>query len=122
MNAHGNGQEVKPVPAFLLQSMQDYNWPGNVRELRNAIERFVTMGDLTFLDVHSALKEDEPLFQNWPDKAARLREAISYFEKRYVTRLLEQNQWRRGKVADILGVDRRTLFRKIKEYGIKMSY
>ncbi|MFP4474566.1 MAG: PAS domain S-box protein [Desulfatibacillaceae bacterium] len=47
-----------------------------------------------------------------------LRMAVAHFEREYILRLLGENQWHRGKVAGILGVDRRTLLRKMRAYGI----
>ena len=48
-----------------------------------------------------------------------LSTALKGFEKRYIESLLNENKWARGKVADLLGIDRRTLFRKIQSLDIK---
>jgi PAS domain S-box-containing protein len=122
MNSNPRKRVLQPIPASEVHLMQDYNWPGNVRELRNAVERYLTLGTLTFSGLRSALKTDETLFRELPEQAARLKDAAAHFEKCYITRLLEKNQWHRGKVAEILGVDRRTLFRKMKTYEIEMSH
>ena len=49
----------------------------------------------------------------------KLNDAVKAFEKRYIAQLLVNHQWHRSKVAALLGIDRRTLFRKIQAYGIK---
>ncbi len=65
----------------------------------------------------------EPVASDWPDEEIvrnnpDLRTAVQNFEKRYITHLLEKNQWHRGKVSSVLNIDCRTLFRKIKEFGL----
>ena len=49
----------------------------------------------------------------------RLSDAVNTFEKRYIRHLLAAHQWHRTKVAGLLGIDRRTLFRKIQLYELK---
>jgi transcriptional regulator with PAS, ATPase and Fis domain len=122
LNSNHTDRGSQPISAAMIHLMQDYNWPGNVRELRNAVERYVTLGAFTFTEFQSSPKTGDTLFQELPKHASSLRDAAAHFEKWYITRLLEKNQWRRGKVAEILGVDRRTLFRKMKTYEIEMSH
>ena len=103
--------------------MQQYDWPGNVRELQNAVHQYIA---LQKVDVITKLNVDNPVSDS--DRQALIEElgsthtldnATCAFEKMYIAQLLEAHKWHRTKVAAILGIDRRTLFRKIKAYGIE---
>ncbi len=111
------------IPDRIMQTMQQYHWPGNVRELQNAVQQYMALQDV---DVISKLPpgidigpEDEVPVEEIAASRPGLSEAVKDFEKRYITHLLKTHQWHRTKVAQALGIDRRTLFRKIRDYGIK---
>ena len=120
--AYGGDQKILTIPENIIKSMQDYDWPGNVRELQNAIHRFITLRKIDFLDIsHTRPVESEIITENLMisnKQDLKLRGAVENFEKKYIERLLDQHQWHKTKVASILGIDRRTLFRKMKAYGI----
>ena len=121
MEMYGRGEKSRPVTGAMINSMMHYDWPGNVRELQNALQRYVTLGDLGFLGVRSTSNTDNAQYERIADQSLRLKDATKSFEKSYIKQILEQNSWNKGKVANILGIDRRTLFRKIKTCGIKMT-
>ena len=104
--------------------MQRYDWPGNVRELQNTVHRYITLGEIDFLDLPQAIEDgstDAEIVASALPAASEprsLSDAISAFEKAYLERLLKENQWHRSRVAELLGIDRRTLFRKMKSYGL----
>ena len=54
-----------------------------------------------------------------PEDSLTLAEALSRFEKVYLLNALKKNNWKRGPTADSLGMDRRTLFRKMKDFGLE---
>jgi len=124
VNEFPNGDKLPVVPQRIIAAMQGYDWPGNVRELQNTVHRYITLGEIDLLDVpqtaedtHPPLKPATPLFQ--PERFDQpLSQAVSAFEKTYIEHLLKENQWHRSRVAAILGIDRRTLFRKMKGYGL----
>lgn len=111
------------IPDRIMQAMQNYHWPGNVRELQNAVQQYMALQDVDVIaklppgaDNFSPVEMPmEELMASRP----RLTDAVRDFEKRYIAQMLTAHQWHRSKVAELLGVDRRTLFRKIKEYNIK---
>lgn len=112
-------KKLPPITGKILEAMCNYEWPGNVRELQNTLHRYITLNKLDFMGTPL----QEPVATDWPDEEIMrnnpdLRTAVQNFEKRYITHLLEKNQWHRGKVSSVLNIDRRTLFRKIKEFGI----
>lgn len=108
-----------PLPEPVMRSFQSHDWPGNVRELQNVLQRYITLREIDLPPapepVRSSGKAD-PAFPDHP--SATLAETLNQTEKAYILHCLQANQWRRGRVAQILGVDRRTLFRKMKAYGM----
>ena len=121
-----------------LAAMMQYDWPGNVRELQNAVERMVALNSsvqLTVADLPSALQnrrasEPEmvnavavggettalPLMHVPPRSSGVFLPAI---EKETILRALEQTRGDRAKAAQMLGIGRTTLYRKLKEYRIE---
>lgn len=111
------------IPDKIIQSMQAYHWPGNVRELQNAVQQYLALQDMDVIGNLPAQAEtiapDELAAQDMMASRSTLNTAVKRFEKRYIEMLLHEHQWHRTRVASLLGVDRRTLFRKIKSLGIK---
>jgi DNA-binding NtrC family response regulator len=92
-----------------------YEWPGNVRELENAVERAVVV-----CKKRKIMPEDLPIFRPGyapfvPDNS--LREV----ERGHITHILNKTDWNISKSAAILGIDRSTLYHKIKRYHIRKS-
>lgn len=123
VNDFPHGDKLPVVPQRIIAAMQEYDWPGNVRELQNTVQRYITLGKIDFLD----LPPDESEMPTVPDDPAAVRpddinqplsEAVRAFEKGYILHLLNENHWHRSRVARLLGVDRRTLFRKMKSHGL----
>jgi DNA-binding NtrC family response regulator len=95
-----------------MDEMMLYDWPGNIRELENAIERAVVVGKQ-----REILPENLPIFCHEPTpqkKAYSLKEV----EKAHIQQVLVENQWNIARSAKILGIDRSTLYSKIKRYHI----
>jgi transcriptional regulator with PAS, ATPase and Fis domain len=106
--------QVEPETIKLLMS---YDWPGNVRELENAIERALILEDTDVL-----LPRCFPWFVG--DRLSR-SEAVSgkvysleELERQHIKRVLKETAGRRGQAAHLLGIDRKTLYQKIKKYGL----
>jgi DNA-binding NtrC family response regulator len=114
--AQEHGMEAPRLSPLTLSRMMAYEWPGNVRELENYIERSVIM-----YPGSSAFPFDLPRNANH-DGATTLARAIERewtmdrLEREYLLATLEHHRWQRSAVADILGINRRTIYRKLKEY------
>lgn len=113
------------IPPQVMKAMQHHEWRGNVRELENAIHRFVTLKEVN-IELENAeisVEPDVPTFDLFLDakKDLTLKKVVEEVEKKYIVKLLKVHKWHRTKVAGILGMDRRTLFRKMKEYGLDVS-
>ena len=97
-------------------------WHGNIRQLRNFVERLMLMqeGVLADLGTVKYLLEDHadkpPQSLNSEQKS--LTDARNEFERDHIINVLEENNWRVAKAAEILGVDRANLYRKMKQLGI----
>jgi DNA-binding NtrC family response regulator len=102
-----------------LSPILDYDWPGNVRELEHAIERAVLVCDSEcILPEHLSLEIQFPE-ESRMQRAGDEGRSIETVEKEYIKMILKKTGGHKSKAASILGIDRRTLYRKLKKYGIK---
>jgi transcriptional regulator with PAS, ATPase and Fis domain len=103
-----------------LAAMQRYNWPGNVRELQNVVERAVLLGrgpKVTLEDLPRDLTLGQPAhFEPLTGKA--LKDAMEAPERAIIREVLELNHWNRNATADALGINRTTLYKKMKRLGL----
>ncbi len=107
---------ITPEAQALLNA---YDWPGNVRELVNALETMVVLARGETLDVHDIPTEIRPASD--PSAAEGLAPGISLedAERVLIERTLDETDGNRQRTAEILGIGERTLYRKIKQYGLK---
>ena len=120
------GRRQKRFDTAALTALQRYAWPGNVRELRNVIERLVIMVPLDTIggdDVAFLGHGGEPSAEAATAAANRLtlHEARERFERDLILRTLAEQQGNMSRTADVLGVERSNLYRKMKGYGIAPS-
>lgn len=104
-------KEVDYISRQALDEMMLYDWPGNVRELENAIERAVVVGQDRYIQ-----PEDLPIFRA-QEKSASC-ESLQELEKEHIKATLDKQNWNISKSAKILGIDRSTLYQKIKRYKL----
>jgi two-component system, NtrC family, nitrogen regulation response regulator NtrX len=126
MLAREYGRRPKTFESDAIAALKQYPWPGNVRELRNVIERLMIMvpgdrissRDLTFLDqVPAADTQELPqTFASVP-----LHDARDQFERDYILRALAAQQGNISRTADVLGIERSNLYRKMRSFGIAPS-
>ncbi len=117
----------KPVSGFspeAMQAMQRYHWPGNVRELENAVERAVVLSrgryvspeDLPAQVLDDLSPEREQAYQPMP-----LRKALQEPERRIIAGALRAHHWNRQLTAEALQINRTTLYKKMKRYGLEFD-
>jgi len=114
---HRFSQETnKPVQSISREAMDEmmlYEWPGNVRELENAIERAVVVGKDPKI-----LPKDLPFY--CPEQLISIKDnTLKEIEKTHIASILNANEWNIAKSAKILGIDRSTLYNKIRRYKIQ---
>jgi len=107
---------VSSVSEEALKILLNYFWPGNVRELENIIQRAITLSQHEVIlpdDLPASIiqKTDEKLFE----KAMEEKFTLDQLEKEYVKRVLIETGGNKSKAAERLGLDRKTLYRKLEE-------
>lgn len=113
------GKNIKGIDNDAMELLLGYDWPGNVRELENVMERAVVLE-----------QKDKIYPENLPDSISSLsietyRHNTSHIpslekqEKTYIKWVLKKCEWNKTKAADIMGIDRVSLWRKIKRYGLE---
>jgi DNA-binding NtrC family response regulator len=105
-------QELQISPEA-MDTLVRYNWPGNVRELENAIERAMVVGRPP-----SIRAEDLPVRVS-ERNGAPCSGSLAAMERAHVLSVLEQNGWNISRSAEILDIDRVTLYNKISKYGLR---
>ncbi len=123
LSLDGGGQAPQVVSARVREAIQSHDWPGNVRELRNTLRRYMTLGKLDFLGVSQANSDTltEMAGDSYDLGNQDLNKVMARFEKQVILKTLTENQWHRSKVASFLGIDRKTLFNKMKEHHLIKS-
>ena len=111
------GKDVKGVSETTLALLIDYAWPGNVRELENVIERAVTLsrGDKILPDDLPATIQGSRGDRRVLDEAAEKMHPLHEIEKEYIKKILEKMGGNKYQAAQVLGIDRKTLYRKLGE-------
>jgi two-component system, NtrC family, nitrogen regulation response regulator NtrX len=117
-----SGLPNKAFTKTAIEALAAYEWPGNVRELKNIVERLVIMTrerEVTEGDVRRALK-----FQVRPSgldlfTISDLREAKGEFEREFILRKLNENDWNVSRTAEAIGLERSNLYRKIRAHDLE---
>lgn len=120
LSARQHGDDPKSVHPDALEVLVQYDWPGNVRELRNTIERAAAVArtdEITLDDIRFSRLEDgrpTPVVENVYKPLS-----IKEIERRHIEATLEFTGWVKREAARILGIERSTLDRKLKSYGLE---
>jgi DNA-binding NtrC family response regulator len=116
-------RQIYGITDDALAIMQRHDWPGNVRELENAIERAVVLAkgrQITVDDLPPKAVASAPVETSVADYQPRpLREALERPEKRIIESALRANGWNRQRTAEQLEINRTTLYKKMKRYGLE---
>ena len=116
--AHQMGKSVTDFQASVAERFLNYDWPGNVRELRNVLERAVALTEFEKLivdDLPERIRDyRQSMFRIDTINPAELQ-TLEAVEQQYIQRVLESVHGNRTEAARILGVDRKTLYRRLKQ-------
>jgi len=123
--------QKKKITPEAMELLTRYEWPGNVRELKNVLERVcilitghvITADDLAFLDrakpAPAALQNETP-FEEAPFDEQQL--SMKHMERRHIINVLKYAGGHKGKAAKLLEINPKTLYQKMKAYGIVQEY
>src|SRR5579885_2763366 len=114
------GRKPKELTEEALQAIEEYPWPGNVRELRNLMERIVIMNPQTRIDAsHMPLdRSRRAVFDRPMDRFGSLQEVREAAERDYILKKLDEAKGNVTRAAELLGLERSHLYRKMKALGI----
>ena len=113
------GKKPKELTSAAMDVLLRYPWPGNVRELKNLIERLVIMSPALRIEPqHLPPEVFRDAARSPQHPYATLQEARSAYEREFILRKLEENQWNMTKTATAIGLERTHLYRKMKSLGI----
>lgn len=110
-------KDVRCISTETMEALASYRWPGNIRQLENMIERAITLTSnraLILSDIPAEVSEKKPA------SAQALAEGLPTLEKvktNYIEQVLEHTRGNQKLAADILGIDRKTLYRILKKQG-----
>jgi len=117
----------RPIKGFTPEAQEmlaHYSWPGNVRELRNAVEKMVVLARAEWLtrndvpvNIRAALAAPPA-----PPVTADDINSLAEAERQKILDVLKQNQGNRSRAAAALGISRRTMHRRLKEYGVAWKF
>ncbi|MFH0990751.1 MAG: sigma-54 dependent transcriptional regulator [bacterium] len=111
--ARSMNKQIQSISSEAMDSIIRYNWPGNVRELENVIERAMVVGK------PPTMKPEDLPFQLHEKNHILPAGSLASMEKAHISMILQQNNWNITRSAEILQIDRVTLYNKIEKYGLK---
>ncbi|MCW7754309.1 sigma 54-interacting transcriptional regulator [Desulfobotulus sp. H1] len=103
------------LDARIMEAFSKYTWPGNVRELQNVLQRYVTLGSLDL----PLMEEGDVNGEMRPGEIQNLKERLFMREREILMETLRRCKGHRGHTAEMLGIDRRTLERKMARYDLR---
>lgn len=118
--AEKSGRPIKQFTSDTIEELRQYDWPGNVRELKNLVERayllseeeFIRPIDLNFSTLEQSSSVDIVTTESFQEKT------LEDLERQHILNTLEHEGWNKSRSAQILGIERSTLDRKLKRYGV----
>lgn len=113
-------KKIEGISEDALEMLEGYNWPGNVRELENAIERAIILCKdkiITPADLPKTITNNLPA-GNKKEDSLKLRDALKSPEKDLILKALQSADWNRNNAARVLGINRTTLYKKMRKFGL----
>jgi two-component system nitrogen regulation response regulator NtrX len=113
------GRKPKELTPEAYRVLSEYHWPGNVRELKNLIERIVILNPQVRVDArHIPLTPARKAPERTVDRFGSLQEVREAAEREYIMKKLEETNGNMTRTAELLGLERSNLYRKMKTLGI----
>lgn len=120
LSKHIKGFDPEVVDAF-----RNYSWPGNIRELRNVVRRAVLIEQGKSISVRSlpaeiAFSHNEPVFSKAANGSENLKDLKEKAEQELILSTLQKVRYNKSKAAKLLNIDRKTLYNKMRQYGLSL--
>jgi len=117
------GKQVAGIHEEALGLLRNHGWPGNIRELKNVIERAVLLcqGDMLTGEILSLSEGSQGRFSPENSPHGTLKEAMREPERQFIQQALLRCNGNRGDAAHVLGINRTTLYKKMKRLGLDSS-
>jgi two-component system response regulator HydG len=112
-----NSKSVTGFSFEALQILMNRAWPGNVRELENLVERLVVLTSHSVIQASEIPASEDQPFEGFYGQSIQNDPTLEELEKRYIRLILEKSGGKKEKAAQTLGINRRTLYRKERDYG-----
>ncbi|MCW7754443.1 sigma 54-interacting transcriptional regulator [Desulfobotulus sp. H1] len=109
---HQQPKSAPAIPPGMMEALLHHDWPGNVRELQHTLQRFFTLHQT---DLPNLFPSRTPPLSSG---SRVLSDAVAAFERQHILKVLEENNWQKARTATILGIHRKTLFIKMRDYGL----
>jgi len=106
-------KQVRALGPEAVELLSAYRWPGNVRELENVIERAVIVCDSGVIGA-----EDLSISSYAAVAEMKINPSLEEMEKTYILQVLKEAGGNQSRASQLLGIDRKTLYLKLKKYGI----
>ncbi|MBN1766185.1 MAG: sigma-54-dependent Fis family transcriptional regulator [Sedimentisphaerales bacterium] len=119
-----HGKDKTGFSAEAIKCFENYNWPGNVRELENVIERAVVLSKrrlIELTDLPQYIIDFADSDESFEGKPMSLRRALEDPEKKIIEMALRRTNWNRQLAADLLEINRTTLYKKMKRYDLEVD-
>ncbi len=120
-----SGRKVTGFSDDAVAALQRHRWPGNVRELQNVVERAVLLGKGSCIvpdDLPATLSTQLcPVMLNSAAASGSLKIALANPERQIILDMLERHHWNRHATAEALGINRTTLYKKMKRLGLEAA-
>jgi DNA-binding NtrC family response regulator len=114
--SHKLSKSIIDFTQLAIKALNDYSWPGNVRELENVVERAVILCDSEVIDLKDlAIPEPSPLLKN------NSHSSLEEIERDHILKVLVETEGNQSKASHILGIDRKTLYLKLRKFGIDQA-
>lgn len=114
-------KDIKRFSPSAMKLLCDYDWPGNVRELEHEIERAVILNEtneITPDDLSERIRSGGVALKIEEIKTRSLKGVLNNYEKKIIAELLGEMRWNKTKVAEVLGITRQALNKKIERYDL----
>jgi len=116
----GKPSSAYSIPAKVRAAFEAHDWPGNIRELQNVLERYLTFGEVALSDFGIRSDTDGGMDEALAlaKDCASLEESMDAVERHILLKTLERHHWKKGLTAKTLGLNMRTMQRKLKKHDL----